>query len=357
MKKRDVVALIRYHAEHNEPGFKAAAYTVANCFEEMGDHELAHYVMSLVTDPNAFVPQSGFNDITDTIEDIKYLQKISTSENQPLLLPQVITDDIIGVANAIKRELGICKFLFQGKPGTGKTEAVKQLGRMLKKDVYSVDFTQIIDSKLGQTSKNLSELFKEITAINTCNKCIILFDEIDALALDRTNSNDLREMGRVTSTLLKYLDSLPKDIVIIATTNLYEHFDKALTRRFDAVINFDRYTQSDLLEIGESILNRYLDKVKICKKNSRLFKKIMTSFKKIPYPGELSNIIKTSVAFSDPHDPEDYLRRLYHVVTDNVIYDLRQLQDLKFTIREIAVLINKSKSVVDRELKEITNDE
>ena len=83
----------------------------------------------------------------------------------------------------------------------------------------------------------------------------------------------------------------------------------------------------------------------------------MTSFKKIHYPGELSNIIKTSVAFSDPHDPEDYLRRLYHVVTDNVIYDLRQLQDLKFTIREIAVLINKSKSVVDRELKEITNDE
>ena len=218
-----------------------------------------------------------------------------------------------------------------GKTGTGKTEAVKQLGRMLKKDVYSVEFTQIIDSKLGQTSKNLSKLFKEITAINSYNKRIILFDEIDALALDRTDSNDLREMGRVTSTLLKYLDSLPNDIVIIATTNLYEHFDKALTRRFDALINFDRYTQSDLLEIGQSILNRYLDKVKICKKNNRLLKKIMTSFKKIPYPGELLNLIKTSVAFSDPHDPEDYLRWLYHVVTDNEIYDLPKLRELKFT--------------------------
>ncbi|MGN0895689.1 MAG: AAA family ATPase [Succinivibrio sp.] len=57
-------------------------------------------------------------------------------------------------------------------------------------------------------------------------------------------------MSNLYSSLLKYLDSLPKDIVIIATTNLYEHFDKALTRRFDALINFDRYTQSDLLEIG-----------------------------------------------------------------------------------------------------------
>lgn len=215
MKKRDVVELIRYHAEHNEPGFKVAAYTVAKCFDEMENHELAHYVMVLVIDPNSFVPQSGFNDITDTIEDIKYLQKISTSVEQPPLLPQVITDDIIGVANAVKRNLGVCKFLFHGKLGTGKTEAVKQLGRMLKKDVYSVEFTQIIDSKIGQTSKNLSELFKEITAINSYNKRIILFDEIDALALDRTNSNDLRELGRVTSTLqntsivyLKILSSL-----------------------------------------------------------------------------------------------------------------------------------------------------
>lgn len=57
----------------------------------------------------------------------------------------------------------------------------------------------------------------------------------------------------------------------------------------------------------------------------------MTSFKKNPYPGELSNLIKTSVAFSDPHDLEDYLRRLYHVVTDNEIYDLPKLKELKFT--------------------------
>ena len=132
---------------------------------------------------------------------------------------------------------------------------------------------------------------------------------------------------------------------------MYEHLDKALTRRFDALIYFDRYTQSDLLEIGESILNRYLDKVKICKKNNRLLKKIMTSFKKIPYPEELSNLIKTSAAFSDPHDPEDNLRRLYHVVTDNEIYDLPKLKALKFTQREIAILFDKSKIAKDMDCK------
>lgn len=70
-EEKDVVELIRYHAEHNEPSFKVAAYTVAKCFDEMENHELAHYVMALVTDPISFVPQSEFNDITDTIEDIK----------------------------------------------------------------------------------------------------------------------------------------------------------------------------------------------------------------------------------------------------------------------------------------------
>ena len=50
-------------------------------------------------------------------------------------------------------------------------------------------------------------------------------------------------MGRATSAILKGLDNLDERIVIIATTNLYGHFDRALTRRFDSIISFDRYTK------------------------------------------------------------------------------------------------------------------
>ncbi len=78
--------------------------------------------------------------------------------------------------------------------GTGKTEAVKQLARILDREIFMVDFSAIIDSKLGQTQKNLAALFKEINSFVQPKKVIVLFDEIDALALDRTNSNDLREM-------------------------------------------------------------------------------------------------------------------------------------------------------------------
>ncbi len=40
-------------------------------------------------------------------------------------------------------------------------------------------------------------------------------------------------MSRATTSILKGLDNLDDKIVLIATTNLYEHFDKALIRRFD----------------------------------------------------------------------------------------------------------------------------
>lgn len=55
--------------------------------------------------------------------------------------------------------------------------------------------------------------------------------------MNRMNNNDLREMGRVTSTFLKELDSLSSDVLLIATTNLVNSFDKALLRRFDAKIS------------------------------------------------------------------------------------------------------------------------
>ena len=61
-------------------------------------------------------------------------------------------------------------------------------------------------------------------------------------------------MGRATSVILKEFDRLTdlnKEIVIIATTNLFSSFDKALVRSFDAVINFDRYTKEDLIEVAE----------------------------------------------------------------------------------------------------------
>ncbi|WP_295591711.1 ATP-binding protein [Methanobrevibacter sp.] len=349
MKKRSILSLIKYYAEKNDVGFRNEAYEIAKEFDKSGDYQLSEYIMSLLSNVNTFVPQ-----VSESVS--PFFERIEAQEDM-LLLPDAITNDLLGVVNVVEHNIGINKFLFQGVPGTGKTEAVKQLARILNRDLFMVDFSAIVDSKLGQTQKNLAALFKEINSFVQPKNVIVLFDEIDAIALDRTNSNDLREMGRATTAILKGLDRMKEDVVLIATTNLFEHFDKALIRRFDLVIDFNRYTKEDLLLISERLLDRYLDKFKLANRDIRLFRKIMNLLLEKKYPGDLKNLIKTSVAFSNPHDGMDYFRKLYYSICGEKPNDLKKLQAQKFTVREIEILTGRSKSSVARDLKGQNVDE
>ena len=344
MKKKNILNLIKYHAEKNDIAFRDEACEIANYFNATGDTELAEYILALLSDANTFIPQTGESDLS-------FIRKVECNQD-PLPIPDVLKKDILGIVNAIGHNVGINKFLFYGAPGTGKTETVKQVARILDRDLYVVDFDNLIDSRLGQTAKNIASLFNQLNTVVHPEKVVILFDEIDAIALDRTNSNDLREMGRATSAVFKGMDGLNNKLVMIATTNLYDSFDKALLRRFDSCIDFNRYTRQDLLEIAEILLGYYLKQFKIDKRNTRLFNKILNQMQPMPFPGELKNLIKTAVAFSNPNDDFDYLRRLYPAITDNKKIDIKELKQNGFTVREIEILSGVSKSQVSRAFPE-----
>jgi SpoVK/Ycf46/Vps4 family AAA+-type ATPase len=300
--------------------------------------------MSLLSDANTFVPQSASFESD-------FLQKIELTKSS-LPLPECIANDIKGIMNAIERNMGINKFLFQGPPGTGKTESAKQIALYLQRELFCVDFNTIIDSHLGQTGKNIQTLFAEINSFSHPDRVIVLFDEIDALALDRTNSNDVREMGRVTSAILKQLDNLNNQIVVIATTNLFKSLDKAMARRFDAIVSFDRYTKEDLCDIAVAVTENYISMFGGVGKNIRLIRKIFNSANSLPYPGDLTNLIRSAIAFSNPDDAFDYAKRLYRDLTGLRTDDLQSLKNQGFTLREISTLSGVPKTTCARELKE-----
>lgn len=355
MKKQNILNLIKYHVERNENAFRNESINIARYFDSIGDYQLAEYIMGLISESNLYTPQSS-----DFESD--FLKQIDTRGMEALNLPLEISEDIKGIINAVNHNVGINKFLFEGFPGSGKTEAAKNVARLLNRILFYVDFDNLIDSKLGQTNKNIAKVFREINMIPNANKVVILFDEIDVIALDRVNSNDVREMGRVTSTILRELDRLAdlnKEIVIIATTNLYSNFDKALIRRFDAVINFNRYSNDDLIEVAEYYFSSFIKNFKGASKDTRLFKKILRVPEKLPYPGDLKNIIKTSLAFSNLGSEYDYLKRLYNNLIGNLeLKDISQLYKEGFTVREIEKLKGESKSTVSRKLiKEDIGDE
>lgn len=345
MKKQNLINLIRYHVENNEEAFISEVAEIARYFDANGDTSIAQYIMELISSANFYVPQHNY-------KNLKYLNKLEYS-TKPLLLPNIIEEDIIGITRAISNKTNLSKFLFYGEPGSGKTESAYQIARLLSRDILSVDFEQLVDSRLGETAKNVALLFDEISHISY-NKVIIVFDEIDSIVLDRINKNDLREMGRVTSLFLKEMDKLNENIIIIATTNLFENFDKALTRRFDAIVSFDRYSKTDLIEIADSILIDNLKKARNLKQDIRLFNKILNKIEKIPYPGDLKQIIKTSIAFSDESNEYDYLRKIYLALNGNPEkIDIEKLGKDGFTTREIEVLSKIPKSSVSRKLKGI----
>lgn len=349
MKKKNVLNLIKYYSEKNDTAFRNEAYEIAKYFDEINNYQLSEYIMGLLSSTNTFSPQ---------IDEAKshYFKKVETS-SESLPLPEEIKEDVLGIVNAVGHNVGVNKFLFQGPPGTGKTESVKQIARILDRELFIVDFNQLIDSKLGQTGKNIADLFDEIQGVPNPEKVVVLFDEIDILAVDRINSNDLREMGRATSSVLKGLDSINNKVVIIATTNLFNAFDKALIRRFDSVVDYGRYSNEDLVEIAEIILNEFLPKFKSAGRNMRLFKKIIGSMESIPYPGDLKNIIKTSLAFSNPNSEFDYLKRLCKSALGGMTSNIVELYAKGFTLRELEILTGISKSQISRDIKEVAENE
>ena len=126
------------------------------------------------------------------------------------------------------------KLLFHGPPGCGKSLTAQALGRELGIPVYLVRFDAIIGAFLGQTAIHLRQLFH----FAETTPCVLLLDELDALGKKRGNPLDVGELDRIVIALLQELEHAKPLGIIIGTSNLPEHLDRALWRRFDLDVLF-----------------------------------------------------------------------------------------------------------------------
>lgn len=128
------------------------------------------------------------------------------------------------------------KVIMHGPSGCGKTLASYVIAGELKKTMVVVNLGAIVSAKLGETSKNLSKLFRKAAM----EDCIIFIDEFDSLGKVRDYNQDHGEMKRVVNTILQLFDYLPQSSIVIAATNQIDIIDDALLRRFDLNLMFDR---------------------------------------------------------------------------------------------------------------------
>jgi AAA+ superfamily predicted ATPase len=131
------------------------------------------------------------------------------------------------------------KLLFHGPPGCGKSLTASALGHELGLPTYVVRFDAVVGAFLGQTAMHLRRLFH----FAETTPCVLLLDELDALGKRRGNPLDVGELDRIVISLMQELEHSRPIGLLIGTTNLPNHLDDALWRRFDANLHFSAPTK------------------------------------------------------------------------------------------------------------------
>ena len=144
------------------------------------------------------------------------------------------------------------KVLFHGPSGCGKTLSSYILAGELDMTLMVVNLGTIVSSKLGETSKNLANLFKRAIS----ERCIIFFDEFDSIGKVRDYNQDHGEMKRVVNTILQLFDYLPQDTIVIAATNQLEMIDSALLRRFDLKVELQMPNKTQIRQLINKTLKK-----------------------------------------------------------------------------------------------------
>lgn len=249
--------LVRYVAENNLQKAKDAALSC--CIEDttQKNHwEVARYQnllrsggVSLLELPANISSFASLEDLSNTYLENRYF--LTEEEKQ---LYELIHDmNEVSLLLMEKQIPYLNATLLYGESGVGKTAFSRYVAYKLGLPYLYVNFSRMLDSYLGGTAKNLTNLFNFINQ----QQCVVMLDELDSIAVKRKyqDGGASAEVSRSTTCLLQLLDAVTNDHVIIAATNLIEDVDPAVKRRFTEKHELHRLSAED----NERFIRQYLD--------------------------------------------------------------------------------------------------
>ncbi len=140
--------------------------------------------------------------------------------------------------------------IFSGPPGTGKTLLAKALANQSGANFISIKGAEIFSKYVGESEHAIREVFRKAKQVSPS---IVFFDEIDAIAPPRRESDGTRVTERVVSQLLIEMDGVEelRDVLVLAATNRLDMVDPAILRagRFDLILNIPYPDEKALYEI------------------------------------------------------------------------------------------------------------
>lgn len=127
--------------------------------------------------------------------------------------------------------------LLYGPPGCGKTFLARAIAGEMGMQFISIGLEDVLDMYVGESEKQLHEIFESARRIRPC---VIFLDEVDAIGRKRSLQRH-SSTSTVVNQLLSELDGIKQDndgIFMIAATNHPWDVDSALRRpgRFDRTL-------------------------------------------------------------------------------------------------------------------------
>ena len=114
--------------------------------------------------------------------------------------------------------------------------AAEALANELGVELGVVRLDAVMSSYLGESASNLRRVFDFVEQ----ERIVLLFDEFDSVGKERGDDSDHGELKRVVNAFLQMLDAYRGTSILLAATNHERLLDKALWRRFDEVVCFDK---------------------------------------------------------------------------------------------------------------------
>ena len=148
------------------------------------------------------------------------------------------------------------RILIVGPPGTGKTSLAEAMAEALLLPLVVLRYEMVIGSFLGETGARLAQLFEWART----RRCVLFFDEFDAIAKERGDVHETGEVKRVVSSLLMLIDEMPSHVVVIAASNHSELLDRAVDRRFEVKLDLPAPTPTARMAWWSHFLERLDEK-------------------------------------------------------------------------------------------------
>jgi len=266
IRNEHLVQLFRAHAQQEEQAFSSTAETIIKDVLAGNDHTLAKQLQQAL-DISSQRKRSSLGKHTllplptdrRNGETLISIQEGNVSQDQ-IFFSSSTERQISRIFEEHHQKLKLAeygyypksKLLFWGPPGCGKSYTAAFIAHELGLPLGTVQLSAAISSFLGDTASHIQRIFE--TAEKT--PMVLFFDEVDSIAKQRDDPNDVGELKRIVNSLLQAMDTFrsTKSIVIAASNHQYL-LDPAVWRRFDDIVQFPLPSKTECEKYLRYLLN------------------------------------------------------------------------------------------------------